>query len=110
MRTAFPRQMHHFLSLRGKRKRIITTPHKQSHVEANKASITGAVVYLLAAQVAALCIPADHLTSLAGAELAARPVPHVSVVTQRPVIETGAPGRHALLAALAGPTCLGLSL
>lgn len=65
---------------------------------------------LLAAQAATLCIPADHLTSLAGAELAARPVPHVSVVTQRPVIETGAPGRHALLTALAGPTCLGLTL
>lgn len=65
---------------------------------------------LLAGQAATLGVPADHLTSLAGAELAARPVPHVSMVTQRAVVETRALDRHAFLTALAGPAGLRLTL
>lgn len=57
-----------------------------------------------------LCPLADDLTPAAGAELAARVVPYVTMVTHRTLVRAAPFGSHALLAALTGALDFSLTL
>lgn len=57
-----------------------------------------------------LCPLADDLTPAAGAELAARVVPYVTMVTHRTLVQAAPLGSHALLAALTGTLDFSLTL
>lgn len=57
-----------------------------------------------------LCPLADDLSPAAGAELAARVVPYVTVVTHRTLVEAAPLGSHALLAALTSAFDFSLTL
>jgi len=63
-----------------------------------------------ASHAAALGPVADHLTAVAGAELAPRGVPHVSVVSRGAPVRAAPRGGGALAAALSGSLHFGLTL
>lgn len=57
-----------------------------------------------------LCPVADDLTPAAGAELAARVIPYVAMVTHRALVQAAPLGSHALLAALTSTLDFSLTL
>ena len=66
--------------------------------------------YLLALNTTALGPLADHLTPVAGTELAARAVPHVAAVTHRALVQAASLGGGAFITALTSSLHFGLTL
>lgn len=66
--------------------------------------------YLLALNTTAFGPLADHLTPVAGTELAARAVPHVTAVTHRTLVQAASLGGGAFITALTSTPHIGLTL
>lgn len=66
--------------------------------------------HLWAFNTTALGLVTEHLTPVAGTELAACAVPHIAMVTHRALIKAAPLGGHAFIAALTGALDFGPTL